>query len=78
MYCYNVFEEKLFNTDLGVYISYGINVEESTNTVENPKFILSLSDVSVTKEIAENIAKLCNKIQLSPIHLRDVVYDTIE
>ncbi|MDD6807272.1 MAG: DUF6514 family protein [Oscillospiraceae bacterium] len=78
MYYYKVFEEKLFNSDLGEYISFGIVVEEILKEKREKKVVCSISDVSVTKAVAEKIAALCNNVQLSPIHLNDVVYDTIE
>ena len=78
MYYYKVFEEKLFNRDLGEYISFGIVVEEILKDKKEKKVVCSISDVSVTRTVAEKIAALCNNVQLSPIHLNDVVYDTIE
>ena len=51
------------------YVCYGINV------YENNKLIKSLSDVFLDKITAENFTEACNRCQLHPIHLNDVIED---
>lgn len=73
MYIYKVVEENLQNCEFGSYIAYGIAVcFKSTNII-----IISISDVFLEKEKAEKLVELCNKNNLEPIHLREVVEDAV-
>ncbi len=51
------------------YISYGIAA---------PKGDYCFKDISRDKDEVENLISLCNELQLSPLHLRDVVDDFLE
>ena len=72
MFHYSVFEEESFSEDLGHYTSFGIEVTDS-----NKRVILSVADVSTEKDVVSNICLLCNKAKLSPIHLLDVLEDSL-
>lgn len=73
MYIYKVVEENLQNCEFGSYIAYGIAVcFKSTNII-----LISISDVFLEKEKAEKLVELCNKNNLEPIHLREVVEDAV-
>lgn len=69
MYRYSVIEERLFSEDLGGYTSYGLLV---TGAQE-----LRLSDVSPDREFVAALAMQFNELQLSPIHLSEVIQDLL-
>lgn len=71
MITYRVIEENLHNSEFGSYVAYGISV------CDEDIILNYISDIFVEKERAEKLAKLCNKNGLDPIHLREVVEDTI-
>lgn len=48
------------------HIGYGISLAQSA---------VSFSDITVDREEAARLVELCNRLQLSPIHLQDVVDD---
>lgn len=73
MYLYQTYEEKLNNPDIGSYISFGIIVLSENNTHKEELF--RVSDVSADKSFVENLASLCTKEQLDPIHIYDVIED---
>ncbi len=68
-FLYITHEEIKTSEDGNKYVCYGINVYENNNLVK------SLSDVFLDKVSAENFADMCNRCQLHPIHLSDVVED---
>lgn len=67
-YTYQCIEQELHNKDIGNYITYGIEITE-----EN----IIMNDVSCNKEKAENIVKLINEHQASPIHLNEIIDNLI-
>ena len=70
-YTYSVFEERLFQPDIGEYTAYGIKI-----TSDNPLFVSkTITDISVSKPEISSLVKRCNKCQLQPIHFEDVVDD---
>lgn len=71
MITYRVIEENLQNSEFGSYVAYGISV------CDEDIILNYISDVFTEKERAEKLVKLCNKNGLDPIHLREVVEDTI-
>lgn len=75
MYNYNIFVEVLKNEDSGAYTSYGIVVCSMENNQR--KEVLRVSDVSTKKERIENLIDLCNKEQLEPVHIYDVIEDCL-
>lgn len=52
--------------------TYGVSAFDSSG-----KLICEVSDITAVKEKAEYLAKLCEKMKLSPIHLFDVAEDYI-
>lgn len=58
-----------------LYPSYGIDVEEFTNS----EWITTshISDVSVDAREVRTLTALCNKYKLSPIHLQDFIEDMV-
>ena len=72
MYRYMLIEEELYSPDLGKYHSFGIIALDNTG-----KVITFVSDVSPDKALVEGICNRCTKGQLYPIHLLDVIEDSI-
>jgi len=68
-----ILTECTFTANNQTYITYGIALvvvsDESTVMIE------SIPDLSRDKERIQNLARLCTKLHLSPIHLTDVVAD---
>ncbi len=72
---YEAFGERLYASEIGWYVSYGIRAYQKTGSRWD--VILSVSDVSPDREEAEKLAQRCTAGQLSPIHLRDVIEDQL-
>ena len=73
MYKYSVFVEMLKNEDSVAYTAYGIVVCSMEDNER--KEVLKISDVSSDKSRVEELVDLCNKEQLEPIHIYDVIED---
>ena len=71
MILYRLRKDNFSHPDAGYYSSYGIDAIGETS--EAP--IRSILDISTEKEPLENLVLLCNKLQLDPLHLDDVVKD---
>ena len=67
-YTYQCIEQKLYNENIGEYITYGIEI-----TDEN----IIVNDVSCNKEKAIDITRLLNKHQASFIHLDEIIENLI-
>ena len=68
-YFYEAVRESLTSDELGVYVSYGISVSLNGQTVA------FVSDVSPDGADVERLVERCNREQLDPIHLNDVIED---
>lgn len=75
MYLYQTYEERLKHPDIGSYISFGIIVLTENN--KQKKELFRISDVSVNKALVEKLSILCTKEQLDPVHIYDVIEDSI-
>ena len=62
---YTMFEESISNPELGRYAAYGIKAVSET----------SVSDVSLSRPDLSALVQQCNELQLSPLHLSDVIDD---
>lgn len=49
--------------------TYGIGLTDCEN--------LSIEDISTDKDFVDNLVNLCNRFQVDPIHLFDVVEDAV-
>lgn len=58
-------------------ISYGIVVYSNADQDGTATIVDSVRDVSSNKENITRLVNECNRLRLSPIHLRDVVEDFI-
>ena len=75
MLLYLVIEEHLYHEDIGEYTSYGIRGISATYGMY--KEVAFVSDAACDYEKATEIAALCTQLQVSPIHLIDVIEDMI-
>ena len=71
MYLYKLIMTEKLDTDISEqpFCTYGI----ATKSHE----CQSIEDVSVDRDFVNSLVELCNKIELSPLHLFDVVDDSI-
>ena len=69
---YDIFEQELYSLELGYYISFGILGRDAEG-----KTVVSCSDISVEKDFAVELCNRCNLLGISPIHLLDVIEDSI-
>lgn len=72
---YLVVKESLFLPYAGRYVSYGIKAVDVTENTQID--IVFVSDISMYLEIVLDIAQRCTLFQLDPIHLMDVIEDSI-
>ena len=64
---YIINETKIKNENNKEISTYGITYINKPNMV--------ISDISINKKKVENLVELCNKNNLSPLHLMDVIDD---
>lgn len=69
---YEVVEKNLFSDELGSYKSFGI-----TGKNELGEELVICPDVSPDRAFVEKLCERCNKFQLSPLHMLDVIEDSI-
>lgn len=69
---YQPFTEERRGADLGVYRSFGIRaIDEQGNVVKE------IHDVSTRFAFVASLCKRCTINELDPIHLQDIVEDSI-
>lgn len=73
--CFVAMKETYDTKESGKYISYAICVEESTPN--GRVTILTIPDVSCDKKFAYCLAEQCTRFHVSPVHLFDVILDTL-
>ena len=74
-YCYTAVKEKHQCQSIGDYVAYGIRVTAKENGGERE--VMYVPDVSEDEELVERLAMLCTAEELDPIHLPDVIEDSI-
>lgn len=75
MIVYQTLQETLWNPETGNYTAYAICAYERQNG--NDVLLSYTSDVFLNKEEAETFVTLCNRLQLSLIHLPDAIEDAL-
>lgn len=75
MYQYLPVEERLYSPYLGRYRSFGIAAFKVCG--EQREQVAFTSDVSTDEAFAAQLAQRCTVAQLNPVHLKDVVLDSI-
>jgi len=73
-YSYTVFEQPLSLPEYGAYTAFGVSVSPKGKA----HILQSFPDVSTNKESLAALVLQCNRLQLHPIHLRDVIDDFLE
>ncbi len=56
-------------------VSYGIAAYADAETDGSASVVASVRDVSPDKDRVLDLIKLCNQVELSPVHLFDVIED---
>ena len=72
---YRSVPEQCFDPDLGNYSAYGVcacQVEQNRTTE-----ILAIHDVFLHAADALSVVRCCNRLELSPVSLWDVIQDTL-
>lgn len=67
---YTVISEQIRSSVLGVYSSYGIAVIDKTG-----KTVRTVHDITCDRAALEKLVLLCNRLELAPCHLDDVIDD---
>ena len=69
---YCVVDENMYSEELGEYRSFGI---EGKDVLGNT--VVFCSDVSLDKSLVAELCGRCNELCLSPLHLLDVIEDSL-
>lgn len=72
---YQAVKETGYNPELGEYCTYGIRACKIT--AGSWEQVDLFHDVTVSPSLAEQLAERFSLYQLSPIHLKDVIEDTL-
>lgn len=75
MFRYQPIKESLTSVDCGSYISFGIQSMQSAS--DECVEIRSVSDVSVDGTFVEKLCRIFTENQLDPIHMTEVIEDSI-
>ena len=67
---YELFEEEIVSQELGKYTAYGITYKKDNDRV-------TISDLSLDKDKANELVCLCNQLNLEPVHLYDAAEDFV-
>ena len=70
---YHILSERCSQKDIGTYLSFGIHAFEVTD--KHIRAVCCVHDVTTIQSQANDLAELCNRFQLSPIHLKDFIDD---
>lgn len=70
---YHIFSEQHTHPEIGTYRSYGIRAFRNVDTHIYP--VTAIHDITTVQSQAEHLTELCNRHQLSPIHLEDIISD---
>ena len=71
---YEILEQPCFLEGIA-YISYGIAACARTKRNEAPAVIALVKDITPNRKKLLELVKNCNRLNLSPLHLKDVVED---
>ena len=72
---YEAMEEIQYRPEVGRYRTYGIRAIR--RTAQGWEQLELLHDVTISGQFAENLARLFDKYQLSPLQLREVMEDVL-
>lgn len=72
---YEMVQATMQCTDIGSYETFGVKVYSVNG---NEQILLEeIDDVFLDKQAATEFVDICNKLALSPIHIRDVIQDVL-
>lgn len=75
MFLYQIEPQEMTDPVLGRYHTYGIGVYAVE--AHHKEWLFTISDVFLDRIAARQFVRLCNRENLDPIHLNDVIRDTI-
>ena len=67
--------ERICESDDGVSKSYGIAVCTNTDRDQTTSVLTSIQDITTDRDALDELVNLCNSMELSPLHIRDVIED---
>ena len=70
MFRYLLMQERLTNPEIGAYETFGIRIVDGTNAE-----IRVISDISLEKNVVLQLCEDCNRFELDPIHIDDIIED---
>lgn len=68
---YKSIRENLFSEEIGNYVSYGIEL------IDDGLIVRKISDISTDEKTVLHLVSLANELELSPIHIDDVIEDIL-
>ena len=71
-YTYSIRQDTIQTEEKGPLVVYGIDL-----SVKNAGKITSIPDIFLVREEAESFVALCNRKQLNPTHLQEVIEDIL-
>lgn len=69
---YHVVKETLYHEDIGLYESYGFSIVD-----ERGIEVKHISDISTEAPFVEKLAEVCEREQVSLLHIFDVIEDAL-
>ena len=75
MFLYLPVKENLDSPELGCYCSFGL--EAFRVTEGQMKRVAFVSDISTIEAMVSTLACRCTRLQLYPLHLRDIIEDAL-
>ncbi len=73
MIVYELLEQQHCTAENIKYTSFGIIAYEKSDKKE----ILRISDIFLSRDKAEDLVQKCNRLNLSPLHIKDVIEDLL-
>ena len=70
MFRYLLMQERLVDLEIGAYETFGVRIVDDTDTE-----IRVISDISLEKNVVLQLCEDCNRFELDPIHIDDVIED---
>lgn len=73
MVLYKIIEEELSNPEIGSYTAFGLCAYNSSSNTT----ICKISDIFTEKDKAEKLVDACNNMQISIVHLPNIIEDIL-
>ena len=75
MYSYSYVKENFNDEEVGEYSAYGVRISRIDS--EECEQVRYISNVFIDEQDAKKFVEACNRLQLSPVHIDDVVQDAL-